>query len=55
MNANDILGTARKVLGIAAVVAAGIVLAKVLGMRGGVAGSVTEWTCVAIACALAGR
>jgi hypothetical protein len=32
-----------------------IVVAKVLGVRGGVAGSVTEWTCAAIACALAGR
>lgn len=43
------------ILSLVAVAAAVIVVAKVLGVRGVVPGSVTEWTCVAIACALAGK
>lgn len=54
MNANDIIGTARKVLGIFAVVAAGVVLIKLFGVAT-IKGSITDWTCAAIACALAGR
>ncbi len=52
----ETLDSIRYVFGVVAMVAAGIVLAKVFGMGGRiVAGSVTEWTCVAISCALAGR
>lgn len=54
MNANNILSTARQVLGIFAVVAAGVVVIKLFGIAS-IKGSISDWTCAAIACALAGR
>jgi hypothetical protein len=53
----QIVSQAKQVLGVVAVVAAAIVLLKVGGLmpRGALAGSVLDWTCAAVACALAGR
>jgi hypothetical protein len=41
------------VLSLVAVAAAIVVIAKVLGVKGFVPGSVIEWACVAVACAQA--
>ncbi len=51
----QMVSQAKQVLGVVAVVAAGVVLLKVFGVRGVVMGSVLDWTCAAVACALAGR
>jgi hypothetical protein len=54
MNLNQALSTARQVLGICAVIAAGVVVIKLFGIAS-IRGSTIDWTCAAIACALAGR
>lgn len=53
MNANQILSTARQILGFAAIIIASIAVLKLAGIGVPVRGGVMELAAVAIACGLA--
>ncbi len=55
MQIKQLVDWAKPILSAVAVGLAGVVLLKVLGVRGVLWGSVLDWTCAAVACALAGR
>jgi hypothetical protein len=50
----ETLDTVRTVFGLLGMAFAGVVVVKLFGVAS-IKGSITEWTCAAIACALAGR